>query len=186
MEEWLERLFPVGRRSLLWGVHQFLWHPFTVWLAWRNLYGPPTWRETLAILVHDWGYWWTPDMDGPRGRRHPEFGARLIGRLLGPAYRDLVLYHSRHYAAKAGVPPSRLCWADKLSIRYDPWWWYLLRARLSGELGEYRRRAAAGAVPLATSHRAWFDWLRAHLLAAVQVQLVSGADAPPPRIISVK
>ena len=46
----------------------------------------------------------------------------------------LVLLHSRRYAKVHGLEPSKLCWADKLSIMYDPEWFYLLRARASGEL----------------------------------------------------
>lgn len=164
----LEKLLPVGRRSLLWGVHQFLWHPITVARAWIALYGRwPTWREAVCIVIHDWGYWFTSNMDGEEGERHPEFGARIAGRLFGRKYHDLVLYHSRHYVKRenerrtrwaelknaclaaigktsirmepAMVKPSPLCWADKLSICYDPPWFYLLRARLSGEIKEYRQ-----------------------------------------------
>lgn len=57
-----------------------------------------------------------------------------------------------------------LCWADKLSILYDPWWFYLPRAWLSGELKEYRKLAAdAGFVPLSASHREWFAWIQDRL-----------------------
>ena len=160
---------PMGRRSLLFGVHQFLWHPLTVALAWRRLYGWPGWRESVCILIHDWGYWLTPNMDGPEGSRHPEFGAGIACRLFGPEYRDLVLYHSRHYAAVAGAEPSRLAWADKLSVLYEPIWWYLLRARLSGEIIEYRREAALfGAVDISASDREWFVWLQSYYAATVQ------------------
>ena len=131
--------FPVGRRSLLFGVHQFLWHPWTVYQAWRRLYGRPNWREAVCIVIHDWGYWFAPNIDGPEGQRHPEWGARIARRWLGDAYGDLVLYHSRHYARLHGKAPSKLCWADKLSILYEPKWFYLLRATLSGEIREYRR-----------------------------------------------
>lgn len=61
------RLFPVGTRSLLFGVHQFLWHPWTVYRAWRYLYGKPTWREVVCIFLHDLGYFGKPNMDGEEG-----------------------------------------------------------------------------------------------------------------------
>lgn len=100
-------------------------------------------------------------MDGPEGEKHPEYAARLAGRWFGPEYHDLCLYHSRHYARNAGREPSRLCWADKLSIKYDPGLFYLLRARASGELKEYRKVAAdAGLVPLSVSHWEWHQWFR--------------------------
>lgn len=154
----------VGRKSILFGMHQVLWHPLTVILAWRRLYGRLTGRELVAILVHDWGYWFTRDIDGEEGQRHPELGAKIAGRIYGPEYRDLVLYHSRYYAWAAGVTPSRLAAADKLSILYEPAWWYLFRCRLTGELAEYRRESADfGAVPLTATDREWFDWIRGYL-----------------------
>ena len=164
----------MGTRSLLFGVHQVLWHPWLVLRAWRMLYGRPTWREVVCILIHDWGYWGRTDMDGAQGMRHPEIGAALAGWLLGPAYRDLVLYHSRAYAARAGRLPSRLCWADKASFVLEPAWWYLLRARMSGELREYRAKAAAsGVVPRSATDAAWFQGL------ATNLSLASGLGAAP-------
>ncbi|MCK5235828.1 MAG: hypothetical protein KAR06_02490, partial [Deltaproteobacteria bacterium] len=61
---------PVGTKSLLFGVHQFIWHPITVLIAWCKLYGWPTWPELVCIIVHDWGYWGKPNMDGPEGEKH--------------------------------------------------------------------------------------------------------------------
>ncbi len=154
----------VGTKSILFGVHQFIWHPVTVLIAWVKLFGWPNWKELICIIIHDWGYWGSPNMDGQEGERHPEFAARLAGRWLGWEYRDLCLYHSRHYARNARVKPSRLCWADKLSILYEPAWLYLLRARLSGELKEYRKLASdAGFIPLHESDRVWFAWIRNRL-----------------------
>lgn len=161
MKRLLDKILPVGTRSLLWGVHQFIWHPLTVYWAWRELYGRPTWRQVVCIIVHDWGYWGKPNMDGEEGEEHPRLGAAIATRLFGPEYGDFVLLHSRHFAKKYGREPSRLCWADKLSHLYEPPWWYLFRARLSGELREYRRRAAAGGfIPLDTSDAEWFAWIQ--------------------------
>lgn len=180
----------VGTRSLLFGVHQFLWHPWTVYRAWLHLYGRPTWRELICIFIHDWGYWGSPNMDGAEGTRHPELGARIAGWLLGPEYHDLVLYHSRHYVRERNlgraassealwlldkiyepvitVEPSRLCWADKLSILYDPPVLYITRARLSGEIREYRALAArlrgGDGIPLTASDWTWFYWVRGKLV----------------------
>lgn len=154
----------VGTRSLLFGVHQLAWHPLTVGIAWRRLYRTwPNWREWVCILVHDLGYLGSPNMDGDQGERHPELGARIAAGLLGREYGRLVLFHSRHYARRHGAQPSRLCWADKISILVEPWWLYLPRARLSGELAEYRRNAAsAGAVSLEASDRDWFRFIQEH------------------------
>jgi hypothetical protein len=163
-----------GTKSLLFGVHQFLWHPYTVWRGWRALYGKwPGFWETVAIFVHDIGYWGCERMDDAKGEQHPHFGANLITRLyrwFGPSeyvesnggyfwLYKLCLYHSRYLAAKYNEnPPSKLCWADKMSPVFDPPWFYLLRARLSGELKEYRDNA-----PIDRSFqtdREWYEWLQ--------------------------
>lgn len=177
------RFLSTGTKSLLFGVHQVLWHPIAVALAWRSLFGRwPTWRETVCIAVHDWGYWGKPSMDGPEGETHPELGARiavfLFDREDSPfhaphptagTYRNLCLYHSGHYARAAGVDPSDLCWPDKLSLIHDPWWWYLPRAWLSGELAEYRElNERNGLFPADRSHREWYQWITERLATAAR------------------
>jgi len=152
-------IMKVGTKSLLFGVHQFIWHPITVLLAWWKLFGRPNWRELVCVIIHDWGYWGCPNMDGGEGERHPEFGAKLAGKLFGAQYHDLCLYHSRTYARSVGVIPSKLCWADKLSILYEPWWWYLPRAWLSRELYEYRKEAAH-LFSVDRPHREWLTWIK--------------------------
>jgi hypothetical protein len=102
-----------GTKSLLFGVHQFFWHPATVLIAWIGLYGWPSWKEVICIIVHDWGYWGSPNMDSEEGECHPEIGARIAGTLFGRDYYDLCLLHSRHYARKVNREPSRLCWAAR-------------------------------------------------------------------------
>ena len=154
-----------GTKSLFYGTHQLFWHPFTVWLSWIELYGFPTWKESICILVHDVGYISCPDMDGQCGEKHPELGARIVGQLFGKEYHNLCLYHSRTTAAKHGVSPSRLCWADKLSIRWEPSWFYLFRARLSGEIKEYRKHAAEfDAIPLSQPDLEWFSWAKKRMI----------------------
>jgi hypothetical protein len=153
----------VGTKSLLFGVHQFVWHPITVFMAWKKLYGWPNLKITVCIIIHDWGYWGCLNMDGAEGENHPELGAKIAGKLFGKDYYDLCLCHSRHYAKSAGYEPSRLCYADKLSIGYEPWWFYLPRAYMSGELFEYRR-VAASYFPESHSHRQWFEWVKSRLV----------------------
>ena len=151
----------IGTRSLLFGVHQFLWHPFTVWLAWKELYGPPSWKEIVCIAIHDIGYWGKKNMDGGDGLMHPEAGAKLAGQMFGEEYKQLVLGHSRSYSKIHKSCPSKLCWADKLSIQYEPWWIYLPRAWASGELKEYRAVADhMGFIDKNISHRTWFNKLK--------------------------
>lgn len=146
-----------GTLSLLFGVHQFLIHPLVVWLAWRKLYGFPGWRECICIFIHDWGYWGLKNMDDILGKNHPLLGARIASFLFGEKYKNLCMYHSRYFANIWQTVPSKLCWADKLSIVYERWWTYLPRAWVSGELKEYREDCARkGFIPLSTSHREWF------------------------------
>lgn len=170
----------VGSKSLLFGVHQFVWHPVTVWLAWVHLNKSyPRWWECVAIFTHDLGYWGKPDMDGEEGRRHPPAGAHLaytwtynLARFFGMsdsdargrAYRawKLSIGHSRYYAAQIGIEVSKLFYADKCAILFDPKYFYLFRAILSGELWEYISNA-----PEAVQHwvnwtgaTAWFNWYK--------------------------
>lgn len=127
-----------GTKSVLFGVHQFIWHPITVLLAWIDLYGWPNWKEVVCIFVHDLGYLGKEEMDGPDGNTHPELGAKIAGWLFGPEYRDLCLYHSRNYAQLSGVEPSKLCWSDKWSPMFDQLHLYWIRGVLSGEIAQYR------------------------------------------------
>ena len=158
-----------GTKSLLFGVHQVFLHPYFVWRAWKQLYGPADWRTLVCIVVHDWGYWGCELMDDTEGEQHPYFAAKIAGRLFGPKWYDFCLDHSRHLAKKNGRTPSKLCWADKVSMSHDPMWFYLFRARLSGELAEYRYNARQYVHPWLPDS-VWFSWLRARMvrLAAEQ------------------
>ncbi|MDB5053131.1 MAG: hypothetical protein JWM44_1181 [Bacilli bacterium] len=171
----INKLMPTGRRSLLFGVHQFIWHPWTVYRAWVYLYGRPTFKEISCIIIHDWGYWFCPNMDDEQGQKHPQTGAQIAMKLFGEKYFWLVLLHSRHYAKQFDYEPSKLCWADKLSILYDPKQFYLFRARLSGEIEEYRKNAEQW-IPLIVSDRIWFDWIREKFIKLAKEKK---ADAVP-------
>ena len=139
----------VGTKSVLFGAHQFILHPLFLARAWWKLYGFP-WdpRLWITFFMHDLGYIGKPNMDGPEGDRHVEFGARLVGRLFGKKWHDFSLYHSRFYAKRDGQPFSRLCVADKLAIVLTPAWLYLPMAKATGEILEYMKlaeqRVAAG------------------------------------------
>lgn len=154
-----------GTRSLLFGVHHLLWHPYTVLRAWIELYGKPNWKELICILVHDIGYKGVDDLNSQADHRHPELGARLVRFLFKDNYYYMLcLYHSRHYARDAGAEPSKLCYADKLSIKYDPKWFYLFRARLTGEISYYRKESAC-MFSINKSDSEWFDWIKKWLIA---------------------
>jgi hypothetical protein len=128
----------VGTKSVLFGAHCFIVHPWFVALAWWRLYGFP-WdvRLWVAFFVHDLGYLGKPNMDGTEGEQHPTFGAKIMLSLFGREWHDFTLLHSRYFAKRLGKQPSRLCIADKLAIVLTPAWLYLPMVRLTGEVKEY-------------------------------------------------
>lgn len=167
----------VGTKSILFGVHAFWWHPFTVAIAWRRLYGKwPTWAEWVCIFVHDIGYWGCPNMDGAEGRKHPVAGARIAAAIVGffsPRQAEWAyvstISHSREYSRLFQYVPSRLCWADKFCCFYDPPWFYLLRGHLSGEIHEFRANAR-GAIPDTFSYADWYGWYRDKINVLPEIQ----------------
>jgi hypothetical protein len=130
----------VGTKSVVFGVHAILVHPFFVAWAWSRLYGFP-WdpRLWVSFLVHDLGYIGKADMEGPEGQQHVVLGGRIMGWLFGPGWRDFTLRHSRHWAESVDERYSKLCLADKLAFVLTPAWLYIPMARFSGELREYMR-----------------------------------------------
>ena len=161
----------IGTKSVLFGVHQFFLHPILVALAWWRLYGFP-WdiRLWFAFFLHDLGYIGKPNIDGPEGEKHPEWAAKIMGKLFGSAWGDFCLCHSRFYARKNGLPFSRLCVADKWSITLYPNWLFLLLARWSGELNEYMGAGRNEISGTGKTPQVWFadlqlflrNWVRAH------------------------
>ena len=95
----------IGTRSLLYGAHAFWLHPFFVWLAWVKLYGFP-WDPRLyfAFVVHDWGYWGKPNLDGPEGESHPILGARIMARLFASGRSSPKFCHSPSVIAGSLMP----------------------------------------------------------------------------------
>lgn len=153
----------VGTKSVLFGAHQFLIHPWFVAAAWWRLYGfPLDPRLWVAFFVHDIGYIGKSNMDGPEGERHPVAGASIMSTLfdrwelsrgthvpfdfegrrveLG-RWGLFTLLHSRYFAKSLGRPYSRLCVADKLAIALTPSWLYLPMVRATGEVREYMAHA---------------------------------------------
>lgn len=148
----------IGTLSFLFGVHNPIFHTKYVYKAWKSLYGKPTFKEFICILIHDIGYLGCGALDGTEDHNHPELGGKLAGKLFGEEYRLLCLGHSRHYCKTSGITPSKLCFADKLSIQYENKKWYLLRAKLTGELKWYRKESR-DVFPNEKSDEDWFDWV---------------------------
>ncbi len=160
----------IGTKSILFGVHQFGIHPWFVAWAWWKLYGFP-WdpRLWVAFFIHDLGYFGKPNMDGPEGERHPEFGADVMHLLFDPKgehtrgkchWGDFCANHSRFLAKRDGQPFSRLCVADKLAIGLCPGWLYLPLAWLSGELAEYMEGKNARTPAGTRSPWEWYQAVR--------------------------
>lgn len=146
----------IGTKSVIYGAHCFLIHPWFVALGWWKLYGfPCDPRLWVAFFVHDLGYIGKPNMDGEEGETHPRLGARIMALLFdwrdrtfrfsdgGPigSWGMFTLLHSRYYAKSLREQPSRLCMADKLAISLTPAWLYLPMVRATGEIQEYRAHA---------------------------------------------
>ena len=69
----------IGTKSVLYGAHCFLIHPWFVMFAWWKLYGfPNDIRLWVAFFVHDLGYIGKINMDGIEGETHVELGARIM------------------------------------------------------------------------------------------------------------
>lgn len=164
----------VGTKSVLWGVHAFWFHPIVVAIAfWKVHRRIPAWWEMVAIITHDSAYWGCADMDGPEGINHPRGGAALAARICGWFSHERAfdsyffsLYHSSNFARLHGAKTSDLYLPDKVSILVEPRWFYLLRARLSGELDEFVTREALKQKRTFTDS----EWLE-HYRQAIQKKL---------------
>lgn len=187
-------LFPVGTRSVLYGYHCFLLHPWFVWIAYCKLYGftlDP--RIITACIVHDLGYVGKRNMDGPEGETHPTVGAKIMHWLFdgyidtwndvtcrssrSTRWHDFTLYHSRHYSKKAGQPYSRLCVADKLAFCLTPKWLFIAMMYATGEIHEYLANARKGAGKVSGENASiWYDTLKAYMLGWVTVHKDGAPD----------
>jgi hypothetical protein len=129
----------LGTKTLLFGVHQVFIHPLLVTVAWVKLYRSfPSWREMFCIVIHDWGYWGKPDLKNADGDAHPELGAKIAGRVLGPEWSDFILGHSSFYMVRKGVKQSKLFGPDKYWHCMIPLWLYKMLSVPSGEFKHYR------------------------------------------------
>jgi hypothetical protein len=156
----------IGTRSLLFGGHQFIIHPIMVLLAWIRLYDfPKDYRIIIAIVVHDWGYWNKPNIDGIIGKKHPELGGKIMGYLFDKYNNDwffFTYWHSRWCTNKYhSFYPSRLCYADKLAFCYEIKWFFLLRITLSEEIKEFLQ------IDKIKSKSQWFDIVKKRTLLYV-------------------
>jgi hypothetical protein len=179
----------VGTKSVLFGAHCFFIHPIFVAVGWSILFRFP-WdlRLWAAFFLHDLGYLFTENMDGPEGEEHVHLGAKIMGLLFGDWWADFTLRHSRYWAKRNGVSVSKLCYADKLAFAMTPGWLYLPMARATGELAEYMaksrdRQAGCAAfteserIQLESGHPAqWLEGLQSYTRRWVEEHQGGGPD----------
>ena len=161
----------IGTKSVLYGAHCFILHPFFVLVSWIKLYGfpynPLLW---LSFFVHDLGYIGKPNMDGNEGELHPYWGACVMG-IFGKKWFDFVLYHSRYLAKKEGKHFSKLCVADKLAIVITPNWIYLPMVNWTGEIHEYMNDVSinsGGKIKAQSSQLIWINSVKEYVLLWVK------------------
>lgn len=157
----------IGTKSVLYGAHCAIIHPWFVALAWWKLYGFPfDPRLWIAFFVHDLGYIGKPNMDGKEGEAHPYWGACLMGFLFGKKWFDFTLYHSRFLAKRNNAQYSKLCVADKYAFILTPRWLYLPMVNWTGEIYEYMKHANRGrykGMAIAECQKDWHESVKNHL-----------------------
>jgi len=113
----------IGTKSVLYGAHCAVVHPWFLAAAWRKLYGFP-WdiRLWCAFWLHDAGYFSKRDMDGLDGKRtlslvQESWPSYLVspGGPLRPHIPDI------GRSGMAGNSPG-FCVADKLAFVLIPAW----------------------------------------------------------------
>lgn len=167
-----------GTKSLLFGIHQFIIHPFMVLWAWLIVYRKwPCLYELAAIITHDWGYWGCEKMDDDKGENHPQVMVLWWWRQCGGTsifcwnIAAEIAGHSRfHVARHSGCKLSKLFRADKLAVALYPRWIYLLLGSMSGEIHEYMEIAndrEGKYIDLAANNLSKTQWLlkvQAHMI----------------------
>ncbi len=63
-----------------------------------------------------------------------------------------------------------------MSIMFDPKRFYLLRAKSSGEIKEYRANGAS-IIAMSMSDSEWFDWITDHFVEAAQTGTINAERA---------
>lgn len=103
--------------------------------------------------------WWGGNVVAPEICRQAAYNAAI--RLAFQAW-CLAALHSASYAEKFGWPRSNLFLPDKVSVLYEPSWFYLLRSWLTGEIDEY---VANNPHP---TRRAWLRWFKQNVRSKVE------------------
>jgi len=189
-----------GTKSVLFGAHCFLLHPWFVAAGWWKLYGFPfDPRLWVAFFVHDLGYMGKVNMDDEEGERHVFLGAKIMHWLFDEVcgtcpFRQKIwyqfsFYHSRFMAKRYNASLSKLAYADKLAIVLTPSWLYLPMANWSGEIWEYMKLAKASSERdgkyvsmniYSDDQRVWFENVKTYLRAWLKQHQYGSEDTWTP------
>ena len=119
-----------GTRSYIFGCHNFLIHPFFVFMAWRLEYQAfPKWWELICILLHDIGVCGRQYLSDDKAKiGHWERGAQLASDLVERLTRDMSKGNLAYnicagHTHESGFPLSKLYRADKRSWIVAPTLW---------------------------------------------------------------
>lgn len=141
-------------------MHLFDWKPVIKYGVW--IYMPR--GRTRALLDKVFGERLAPVRASLDGRN---FDRRAMG------WWYWSLYHSRFLAKGHGEEYSSLCVAGKYAFVLEPWWFYLPRVILSGEIHEYMAKDMTkytGELRVLTGRRVWHksvaifldEWVKNH------------------------
>lgn len=124
-----------GIGCLIFGYHNFIFHPLTLYLSYIDRYKKlPSFEWVLCFIFHDVGYAFI-DMKNIRDGKenHPIYGAYIIKTLIGDYWADICIRHSREFCNNENV--SDLAYIDKDSTRFHPIEFAIIQCFISGELG---------------------------------------------------
>src|SRR6202521_1820051 len=91
-----EATMTIGTRSVLYGAHCAVLHPWFLAVAWSKLYGFP-WDPRLwaSFCLHDIGYISKPNMDGYEGETHVVLGIKIMSLLSRESLAAFTAAHAR-------------------------------------------------------------------------------------------
>lgn len=125
-----------GISCLIFGYHNILLHPLTLFASYIDRHKKiPSFEWVILFFLHDIGYAFISmeDILSVEKDNHPEYGARIIKKILDEHWADISIRHSRDYCK--GKDLSELGYLDKDCYRFHPITLAMIQCFISGELG---------------------------------------------------